>query len=127
MKFDAQEFKENLIGRLKRQYGKKICQANKHELFDAVSASALEVIMDKWMETRRQYEEKPTRQVYYLSAEFLMGRALSNNLINAQLRTGIVDVLKELNIDYNAIEDEEPDAGLGNGGLGRLAACFLSG
>lgn len=125
MKFDAQEFKDNLIDRLKRQYGKKLAQANKHELFDAVSASAFEVIMDSWMETRRQYEEKPTRQVYYLSAEFLMGRALSNNLINAQLKDGIVDVLKELHIDYNVVEDEEPDAGLGNGGLGRLAACFL--
>ncbi|MBO7419626.1 MAG: glycogen/starch/alpha-glucan phosphorylase, partial [Spirochaetaceae bacterium] len=102
-----------------------ITQANAHDLFDAVSASAQELIMDNWMKTRREYEKKPTRQVYYLSAEFLMGRALSNNLINTLIKDSVVDVLKSLNIDYNLIEDQEPDAGLGNGGLGRLAACFL--
>ncbi len=125
MKFDAQQFKEALTERLKRQYVKDITQANRHDLFDAVSASALELIMNNWMETRRQYDKKPTRQVYYLSAEFLMGRALGNNLINALIRDSVAEVLKEMNIDYNLLEDEEPDAGLGNGGLGRLAACFL--
>jgi len=125
MEFNAEEFKENLTARLKRQYGKDITQANAHDLFDAVSASAQELIMDNWMKTRREYEKKPVRQVYYLSAEFLMGRALSNNLINTLIKDSVVDVLKSLNIDYNLIEDQEPDAGLGNGGLGRLAACFL--
>ncbi|MBO4728276.1 MAG: glycogen/starch/alpha-glucan phosphorylase [Spirochaetaceae bacterium] len=125
MEFNAEEFKENLTARLKRQYGKDITQANAHDLFDAVSASAQELIMDNWMKTRREYEKKLTRQVYYLSAEFLMGRALSNNLINTLIKDSVVDVLKSLNIDYNLIEDQEPDAGLGNGGLGRLAACFL--
>ena len=125
MEFNAEEFKENLTARLKRQYGKDITQANAHDLFDAVSASAQELIMDNWMKTRREYEKKPTRQVYYLSAEFLMGRALSNNLINTLIKDSVVDVLKSLNIDFNLIEDQEPDAGLGNGGLGRLAACFL--
>ncbi|MBO5235714.1 MAG: glycogen/starch/alpha-glucan phosphorylase [Spirochaetaceae bacterium] len=125
MIFNKQQFKDSLIERLKRQYGKEISQANSHDLFDAVSASALELIMSNWMETRRQYEKKPTRQIYYLSAEFLMGRALSNNLINTGLLQGIQDVLKEMKIDYNLLEDQEPDAGLGNGGLGRLAACFL--
>ena len=125
MYFDAAKFKENLEGRLKRQYGKDISQANKHDLFDAVSASALEVIMDNWMATRHEYEKKPTRQLYYLSAEFLMGRALSNNLINAQISEQVKEVLKGMNIDYDMLEDQEPDAGLGNGGLGRLAACFL--
>ena len=125
MYFDAAKFKENLEGRLKRQYGKDISQANKHDLFDAVSASALEVIMDNWMATRQEYEKKPTRQLYYLSAEFLMGRALSNNLINAQISEQVKEVLKRMNIDYDMLEDQEPDAGLGNGGLGRLAACFL--
>ena len=125
MNFDKQQFKDSLTKRLKRQYGKDITQANKHDLFDAVSASALELIMNTWMETRRQYEKKPTRQIYYLSAEFLMGRALSNNLINAGIQESIKEVLGEMNINYNLIEDEEPDAGLGNGGLGRLAACFL--
>ena len=125
MQFNAKEFKENLTSRLKLQYGKDLSQATKHDLFDAVSASALELIMDNWMKTRAAYEKKPTRQVYYLSAEFLMGRAMSNNLINAQIKDAIVEVLKDLDIEYTSIEDEEPDAGLGNGGLGRLAACFL--
>lgn len=121
----AEQFKENLTARLRRQYGKDITQANKHDLFDAVSASALEIIMPNWMETRREYEAKPTKQLYYLSAEFLMGRALSNNLINAGIKDQVEQVLKGMNIDFDLIEDEEPDAGLGNGGLGRLAACFL--
>ena len=125
MAFNAKEFKSNLTSRLKLQYGKDLSQATKHDLFDAVSASALELIMDNWMKTRAAYDKKPTRQVYYLSAEFLMGRAMSNNLINAQIKDAVVEVLKDLDIDYTSIEDEEPDAGLGNGGLGRLAACFL--
>ncbi|MBR5867182.1 MAG: glycogen/starch/alpha-glucan phosphorylase, partial [Spirochaetaceae bacterium] len=125
MNFDKQQFKESLTKRLKRQYGKDFSQATAHDLFDTVSASALELIMNNWMETRRQYEKKPVRQVYYLSAEFLMGRAMSNNLINAGILDSIKEVLKEMNINYNLLEDEEPDAGLGNGGLGRLAACFL--
>src|SRR5574344_2693136 len=77
------------------------------------------------METKQQYEKKNTKQLYYLSAEFLMGRALSNNLMNAKIKDAVVEVLQGMNIDFNMIEDEEPDAGLGNGGLGRLAACFL--
>jgi starch phosphorylase len=125
MKFDRQKFKDNLTARLKRQYGKDITQANKHDLFDAVSASALEFIMDNWMKTRREYEKNPVRKMFYLSAEFLMGRAMSNNLINTQIMDSVKEVLHEMNIDYTSIEDEEPDAGLGNGGLGRLAACFL--
>ena len=125
MEFDAEKFKKNLEGRLRRQYGKDITQANKHDLFDAVSASALEIIMPNWMETRREYDAKPARQLYYLSAEFLMGRALSNNLINAGIKDKVIEVLNGLELEYDMVEDEEPDAGLGNGGLGRLAACFL--
>ena len=125
MKFDAEEFRENLSARLRRQYGKDISQANSHDLFDAVSASVQEVIMPAWMATRNAYEKKPTKQLYYLSAEFLMGRALSNNLINLGIKTEVKKVLEDMNININLIEDEEPDAGLGNGGLGRLAACFL--
>ncbi|MCR5080187.1 MAG: glycogen/starch/alpha-glucan phosphorylase [Treponema sp.] len=125
MTFDAEQFKENLTARLRRQYGKDISQANKHDIFDAVSASALEIIMPNWMETRKAYEAKPTKQLCYLSAEFLMGRALSNNLINAGIMDKVNEVLKGMNINYDLVEDEEPDAGLGNGGLGRLAACFL--
>ena len=91
MQFNAKEFKENLTSRLKLQYGKDLSQATKHDLFDAVSASALELIMDNWMKTRAAYDKKPTRQVYYLSAEFLMGRAMSNNLINAQIKDAVVE------------------------------------
>ena len=125
MKFDAEKFRENLSARLRRQYGKDISQANSHDLFDAVSASVQELIMPAWMATRHEYEKKPTKQLYYLSAEFLMGRALSNNLINLGIKEEVKKVLKDMNINFNLIEDEEPDAGLGNGGLGRLAACFL--
>ena len=125
MKFDAEKFRENLSARLRRQYGKDISQANSHDLFDAVSASVQELIMPAWMATRHEYEKKPTKQLYYLSAEFLMGRALSNNLINLGIKEEVQKVLKDMNINFNLIEDEEPDAGLGNGGLGRLAACFL--
>lgn len=125
MNFDAESFKKSLSARLKRQYGKDITQANKHDLFDAVSASAMEIITENWMKTRNAYYKHQGRRVYYLSAEFLMGRALSNNLINAGIIEGVKDVLEELGVDYNMVEDQEPDAGLGNGGLGRLAACFL--
>ena len=122
MEFDSEKFKSALEGRLKRQYGKDISHANIHDLYDAVAASTREFILENWMATRAEYEKKPVRQVYYLSAEFLMGRALSNNLINMQIKDAVKDVLKNMNIDYNLVEDQEPDAGLGNGGLGRLAA-----
>ncbi|WP_149554445.1 glycogen/starch/alpha-glucan phosphorylase [Treponema pectinovorum] len=125
MRFDAELFRKNLAARLRRQYGKDISQATNHNLFDAVSASVQELIIPAWMATRRQYEKKPVKQVYYLSAEFLMGRALSNNLLNLGIKDEVKKVLKDMDINYDVIEDEEPDAGLGNGGLGRLAACFL--
>ncbi|MBQ1832968.1 MAG: glycogen/starch/alpha-glucan phosphorylase [Treponema sp.] len=125
MEFDAEKFKQNLEDRLRRMYGKDISQASKHDLFDAVSASALEIINPNWMATRRTYDAASTKQLYYLSAEFLMGRALSNNLINAGIKDKVIEVLKNMDLEYNLVEDEEPDAGLGNGGLGRLAACFL--
>jgi len=125
MQFDKESFKASLSARLKSQYGKDISQATKHDIFDAVSASAMKIVTENWMKTRNAYYKHQGRRVYYLSAEFLMGRALSNNLINSGIMDGVKEVLKELNIDYNVVEDEEPDAGLGNGGLGRLAACFL--
>ncbi|MEE0999044.1 MAG: glycogen/starch/alpha-glucan phosphorylase, partial [Treponemataceae bacterium] len=125
MKFDAEAFKASLSARLKRQYGKEFSQATKHDLFDAVAASAMEIITENWIKTRNANYKKQGKRMSYLSAEFLMGRALSNNLINAGIMEGVKDVLTELGIDYNMVEDQEPDAGLGNGGLGRLAACFL--
>ena len=102
MNFNKEEFKANLSARLRRQYGKDISQANKHDLFDAVSASALEFIMPNWMETRAEYDKKNTKQLYYLSAEFLMGRAMSNNLMNSKIKDAVKEVLQEMNIVYRA-------------------------
>ena len=125
MQFSAEEFKRNLEKRLHDRYGKNIAQATKYDLFDAVAASVLDPIVKNWMATREAYEAHPVRQLYYFSAEFLMGRAFGNNLINAGIEKQVKEVLKDMSIDYDMIEDKEPDAGLGNGGLGRLAACFL--
>lgn len=125
MQFSAEEFKRNLEKRLHDRYGKNIARATKYDLFDAVAASVLDPIVKNWMATREAYEAHPVRQLYYFSAEFLMGRAFGNNLINAGIEKQVKEVLKDMSIDYDMIEDREPDAGLGNGGLGRLAACFL--
>lgn len=125
MNFDAEKFKAGLVARLKRQYGKDIAHANSHDLYDAVAACTREMITTNWMATRAEYDKNPVKQLYYFSAEFLMGRALSNNLINLKIKDAVKDVLHGMNIDYNLVEDQEPDAGLGNGGLGRLASCFL--
>ena len=126
MQFNAEKFRANLTDRLSRQYGKDLSQANMHDLYDAVAASVMETtVMPNWMKTRKVYDAEPTRHVYYLSAEFLMGRALSNNLINTQIKDEVIKVLNDIDVNFDLVEDEEPDAGLGNGGLGRLAACFL--
>ncbi len=125
MKFDSTQFKENLESRLLRHYGKNVSNASNHDLYDAVASSIQTMIMENWIKTRAEYKKKDVKQLYYFSAEFLMGRALGNNLINLEIEQKVKEVLDEMNIDINLIEDEEPDAGLGNGGLGRLAACFL--
>jgi starch phosphorylase len=125
MEFDKEKFKNSIRTRLKRQYGKNLEEASSHDIYDAVSTAIMDHIQTNWMATRKEYEDNQVRQMYYLSAEFLMGRALSNNLINFGIMESVRDVLDELNFNYSSIEEEEPDAGLGNGGLGRLAACFL--
>jgi len=125
MQFDKGLFKEWIRNRLKRNYGKNLEEATRHDMFDAVSAALMDYVQTNWMATRKEYESHTVRQVYYLSAEFLMGRALGNNCINLGVMDAIREVLEELNFNYMDIEEEEPDAGLGNGGLGRLAACFL--
>ena len=94
-------------------------------MFQAVAFAVKDVIIDEWIATHKEYEKKDAKTVYYLSMEFLMGRALGNNIINICARKEIAEVLEELGFDLNVIEDQEPDAALGNGGLGRLAACFL--
>ena len=125
MEFDKEKFKNSIRTRLKRQYGKNLEEASSHDIYDAVSTAVMDHIQTNWMATRKEYEDNQVRQMYYLSAEFLMGRALSNNLINFGIMESVREVLDELNFNYTSIEEEEPDAGLGNGGLGRLAACFL--
>ena len=123
--FSKEEFKKNVISNCKSLYRKNIEEANDQEVFQAVSYAVKDIIIDKWIATHKQYEEKNAKTVYYLSMEFLMGRALGNNMINLCAYDEIKEALDELGLDINVIEDQEPDAALGNGGLGRLAACFM--
>ncbi|MFT9497852.1 glycogen/starch/alpha-glucan phosphorylase [Anaerosolibacter sp.] len=120
---NQEQFKSSIMRTLKTDYGKVIENATIHEKYHAVSKAVIELITDDWYRTSSTYGEG--KQAYYLSAEFLMGRALGNNLINLGIYENVKDTLKELNIDLNFVEEAEEDAGLGNGGLGRLAACFL--
>ena len=123
--FDKQEFKKEVLSNLKKSYRKSLDTATKQEVFQAVSFAVKDLIMDRWIATQKAYKEKDPKFVYYLSMEFLMGRALGNNMINLCCYNEVKEVLDELGLDLNVIEDEEPDAALGNGGLGRLAACFI--
>ena len=107
----------------KAKYGKPLSEAKEYEIFNALSLTLLEEVVDDWNKTRELY--KTTKQAYYLSAEYLMGRALGNNLMSMGAHDEVKELLEELNIDLNKIEEIEEDAGLGNGGLGRLAACFM--
>lgn len=123
--FSKEEFKKNVISNCKSLYRKNIEEANQQEVFQAVSYAVKDIIIDKWIATHKQYEKDDPKIVYYMSMEFLMGRALGNNMINLCAYDEIKEALDELGLDINIIEDQEPDAALGNGGLGRLAACFM--
>ena len=125
LKFDKEAFKKEVEANVKTLYRKTLKEANQQQIFQAVSYAIKDTIIDNWLETQRAYDEQDPKIVYYMSMEFLMGRALGNNLINLQAYDGVKEALDELGIDLNVIEDQEPDAALGNGGLGRLAACFL--
>ncbi|EES47892.1 glycogen/starch/alpha-glucan phosphorylase [Clostridium botulinum] len=118
-----EDVKQGIDRYLKVKYGLKLEDAKEYQIFNALSLAILEEIVDDWNNTTKAYNEK--RSANYFSAEYLMGRALGNNLINLGLYDEVKDVLKELNIDINKVEEIEEDAGLGNGGLGRLAACFM--
>ena len=115
----------SILGKLKRNFSKELHEATKRELYDAAASSIMDMIQSNIAATREVQDKPGIRQMYYFSAEFLMGRALSNNLNNTGMREVMEELLAELSVQYQDIEDEEPDAGLGNGGLGRLAACFL--
>ena len=125
MEINKAELKDSILRELRRQYGKTLEEAHEFELYNAVSKVALDYAMEKWYNTKKTYAKKQVKQMYYFSAEFLMGRFMGNNLINLQINDVIRETLNELGVDINKIEDCEMDAGLGNGGLGRLAACFL--
>ncbi|RRD40029.1 glycogen/starch/alpha-glucan phosphorylase [Leptotrichia sp. OH3620_COT-345] len=125
MKIDKSQLKDSILRKLRRQYGKTIEEAHEYEIYYAVSRAILDYIVENWYNTKKTYAKKQVKQMYYFSAEFLMGRYLGNNLINLQINDAVRETLEELGVDINKIEDQETDAGLGNGGLGRLAACFL--
>ncbi|MCC8097876.1 MAG: glycogen/starch/alpha-glucan phosphorylase, partial [Eubacterium sp.] len=125
MQIDKQIFKKQLTENVKILSRKKITQASPKKIYEALVFTIRDYVTDKWIATHDKYDETGCKIVYYLSMEFLMGRFLGNAILNMQLMTTVKDVLEELNIDYNLLEDSERDPGLGNGGLGRLAACFL--
>ena len=123
--FKKEAFKESVKENVKFLYRKKLEEATQEQIFQAVCYTVKDVIIDNWLATQKAYEEQDPKIVYYMSMEFLMGRALGNNLINLCAYGEVKEALEELGFDLNCIEDQEPDPALGNGGLGRLAACFL--
>ena len=125
MKFDKELFKGTVLNNIKTLYRRTLEEATEQQIFQAVSYAIKDVVVDNWMATQKEYEKKDPKIVYYMSMEFLMGRALGNNLINLRAYKEVAEALDELGVDLNLVEDQEPDPALGNGGLGRLAACFL--
>ena len=123
--FNKDLFKRSVVYNIKTLYRKDIEEATSQQVFQAASLAIKDQIMDNWIDTQKAYEKQDPKMVYYMSMEFLMGRALGNNIINLQASAPVKEALEELGLDLNVVEDQEPDAGLGNGGLGRLAACFL--
>ena len=123
--FDKELFKRSVLYNIKTLYRKTLEEASAQQVFQAVAYAIKDAVVDNWMNTQKEYEKQDPKTVYYLSMEFLMGRALGNNIINLQAYKPVKEALDELGLDLNVIEDQEPDAALGNGGLGRLAACFL--
>ena len=124
-KFNKEAFKEMVRENVKTLYRKTVDEASQQQIFQAVSYALKDAIIDDWLSTQAAYKKSGAKTVYYMSMEFLMGRALGNNLINMTVYDEVREALDELGFDLNVIEDQEPDAALGNGGLGRLAACFL--
>ena len=124
-KFDKELFKRSVLYNVKTLYRKTLEEATPQQIFQAVSYAIKDMIVDNWMTTQKQYEKDDPKTVYYLSMEFLMGRALGNNIINLKAYKEVAEALDDLGVNLDVIEDQEPDAALGNGGLGRLAACFM--
>lgn len=124
-KFDKEMFKRSVEYNVKTLFRRQLKEADDQQIFQAVSYAVKDNIIDAWLATQKEYEKSDPKTVYYLSMEFLMGRALGNNLINLCYYDDVKNALEELGLNLNVVEDQEPDAALGNGGLGRLAACFL--
>ena len=122
---NKEELKKVFADNVRKLYRKTVEQASNEELYEAAVYSVRDIISDKWMKTHNQYYEKDVKIVYYLSMEFLMGRFFGNALINLTAYRQVKEALEEMGVNFNALEDAERDPGLGNGGLGRLAACFL--
>ena len=123
--FNKEEFKKEVRNQVKVLYRRNIEEATPAQVYQAVAYAVKDDIIDRWIATHKEYEEQNVKVVYYLSMEFLMGRALGNNMINLTYYNEVKEALLEMGFDLNVIEDQEPDPALGNGGLGRLAACFL--
>ena len=123
--FDKAQFIKDVQDNVKNLYRKTIKEATKQEIFQAVSFTVKDVIIDEWLATQRSFDKQDPKMVYYMSMEFLMGRALGNNLINLKAYKQVKEALEEMGLNLDVIEDQEPDPALGNGGLGRLAACFM--
>ena len=123
--FDKELFKRSVVYNVKTLYRRNIEEATQQQIFNAVALATKDAVIDAWLATQDQMKKQDPKIVYYMSMEFLMGRALGNNLINLTYYDEVKEALEELGCDLNVIEDQEPDAALGNGGLGRLAACFL--
>ena len=120
--FDKEKFKKELESNVRMLFRRKLEEATPQQIYQAVAYSVKDDIIDNWIETHKAYEKQDKKMVYYMSMEFLMGRALGNNMINLLCYDDVRETLEELGLDLNLIEDQEPDAALGNGGL---AACFL--
>ena len=123
--FDKAQFIKDVQDNVKNLYRKTIKEATQQEIFQAVSFTVKDVIIDEWLATQRSFDQQDPKMVYYMSMEFLMGRALGNNLINLKAYKQVKEALEEMGLNLDVIEDQEPDPALGNGGLGRLAACFM--
>lgn len=123
--FSKKVFVKAITENVKSMYRKTLEEATQQELFQAVSYAVKDVVMDEWMATQQAFDKQDPKTVYYMSMEFLMGRALGNNLINLCVYKEVKETLEEIGLDLSVIEDQEPDPALGNGGLGRLAACFM--
>lgn len=123
--FNKEAFIEDVKENVKNLYRKTLDEASQQEIFQAVSYTVKDVIIDDWLATQKTFDKQDPKMVYYMSMEFLMGRALGNNMINLKMYKEVKEALEEIGLNLDEIEDQEPDPALGNGGLGRLAACFM--